>query len=320
MADDAADGVRRTSDWPHDAAVEAGARWATAVHRAPGVVAKARTGLATADARAGLAATLRVLRSLPVVDLPLSREPAGTELRRWFGGDARVAAWDRGPVAVLRLPATTAEYLTGRPRQALRTNLTRARRAGLTCTPVTDDAERWATVDVVARLRHQDPAAMVLERRPTDVRTRVLVARTVEGEAVGLAEFVVDTEVGGLATLVTAPGNPAGAALRSLLHLAVVEQLLAADVRTLVVSGSMLLTSAGTRYHQRRTGFVPARVRLVQTAQPSSARSAGRLAASPGCSSTPGSASGSQATPVLSRSSTSPEGSRSPVGTASTVV
>ncbi len=315
-----ADGVRRTSDWPEDAAVEAAAHWASAVHRAPGAAAKARTGLATAEARAGLLATLRVLRSLPVVDLPLSREPAGTELRRWFGGDARVAVWDRGPVAVLQLPATTAEYLSGRPRQALRTNLTRARKAGLTCTPVTDDDERWATVDVVARLRHQDPGAMVLERRPEDVRTRVLVARTAEGEAVGLAEFVVDTEVGGLATLVTAPGNPAGAALRSLLHLAVVEHLLAEDVRLLVVSGSMLLTPAGTRYHQRRTGFVPARVRLVEPAQSSSTSSAGRLAASPGWSSTPGSASGSQATAVLSRLSTRDDGSSSPVGTASTVV
>jgi hypothetical protein len=318
MADGGAGGLRRTSDWPEDAAVEAGAQWATAVHRAPGLVAKARAGLGTAEARAGLAATTRVLRTLPVVQLPLSREPAGTELRRWFGGDARVAVWDRGPVAVLRLPATTAEYLSGRPRQALRTNLTRARKAGLACTPVTD-AEREDTVDVVARLRHQDPAAMVVER-PGDVRTRVLVARTAEGEAVGLAEFVVDTEVAGLATLVTAPGNPAGAALRSLLHLAVVEHLLAGDVRLLVVAGSMLLTPAGTRYHQRRTGFVPARVRLVEAAQPMSARSAGRLAASPGCSSTPGSASGNHATSVLSRLSTSPDGSSSPVGTASTVV
>ncbi len=314
-----ADGARRTSDWPEDAAVETAAHWAAAVHRAAGPAAKARTGLATAEARAGLLATLRVLRSLPVVDLPLSREPAGSELRRWFGGDARAAVWDRGPVAVLQLPPTTAEYLSGRPRQALRTNLTRARKAGLTCTPVTDD-ERWATVDVVARLRHQDPGAMVLERRPEDARTRVLVARTAEGEAVGLAEFVVDTEVGGLATLVTAPGNPAGAALRSLLHLAVVEHLLAEDVRLLVVSGSMLLTPAGTRYHQRRTGFVPARVRLVEAAQPMSARSAGRLAASPGCSSTPGSTSGSHATSVLSRSSTRRDGSRSAAGTASTVV
>ncbi|GHE11737.1 hypothetical protein GCM10011381_26500 [Klenkia taihuensis] len=315
MADDA----RRTSAWPGDAAVEAAAQWASAVHLAPGPVAKARTALGTAEARAGLVATLRVLRGLPVVDLPLTRGPAGTELRRCFGGDARVAAWDRGPVAVLRLPATAAEHLAGRPRQALRTNITRARNAGLTCALVTDDAERRTTVDVVARLRHQDPAAMVVER-PGDVRTRVLVARTAEGEAVGLAELVVDAEVGGLATLVTAPGNPAGAALRSLLHLAVVEHLLAEDVRLLVVSGSMLLTPAGTRYHQRRTGFVPARVRLVEAVQPMSARSAGRLAASPGWSSTPGSASGNHATSVLSRLSTRPDGSSSPVGTASTVV
>ncbi|SDF66559.1 hypothetical protein SAMN05660324_0821 [Klenkia brasiliensis] len=315
-----ADGVRRTSDWPEDAAVEAAAQWASAVHRAPGSLAKVRTALGDAAARAGLAATLRVLRSLPVVDLPLGRGATGTELRRWFGGDARVAVWDRGPVAVLQLPATTAEYLSGRPRQALRTNVTRARKAGLTCTLVTTDAERRASVDVVARLRHQDPAAMVLELGLDGVCTRILVARTAEGEAVGLAELVLDGQVGGLATLVTAPGNPAGAALRSLLHLAVVEHLLAEDVRTLVVSGSMLLTAAGTRYHQRRTGFVPARVRLVETAQPISARSEGRLAASPGWSTTPGSASGSQATSVLSRLSTRPEGSRSPVGTASTVV
>ncbi|SDO98960.1 hypothetical protein SAMN05660199_02941 [Klenkia soli] len=314
-------GARRTSDWPADAAVEAAAAWASAVHRAPGPWAAVRTAVGSAQARAGLRATLTVLRGLPSSTIPVGPGPAGTEIARWFGGSARISPWARAPVAVLDLPATTAEYLSGRPRQAMRTNITRARAAGLTCTPVLDEAGRRAVVGDVARMRAQDPAAMVLEQGIEEVRSHMLVARTEQGEAVGLAEVVVDGPVAGLATLVTAPGNPAGAALRYLLHLAVVEHVLERQVRVLVVSGSMLLTPAGTRYFQRRTGFVPARVRLVRgtPGQPTRPSSVGSAAASPGCSSTPGSASDTHATSVLSRSRTRRAGSSSSTGVASTV-
>ena len=124
---------------------------------------------------------------------------------------------------------------------------------------------------------------MVGPRKDGDPDPLILVARSADGSAVGLAEVVVDGPVAGLATLVTAPDSVAGPTLRYLVHSAVVEQLVAAGVTTVVVGGSMLLTSPGTRYFQRRTGFVPARVRLVRRpGQPSSAVSTASLASSPG--------------------------------------
>ena len=311
--------ARRTSDWPHDADVETAAAWATAVHRARGPRARLAAAAGSAAARAGLAATTRVWRSLPVVDLPMGPGPHGDEVAGAFGGAARFAPQDRGPVAVLRLPPTVGEYLAGRPRQALRTNISRARAAGIAHRTLTDPDERRAAVRAVAGLRHQDPGAMVRDRTGSDAPSRMLVTTTSDGDPVGLAEVVVDGPSAALATLVTAPDSPAGPALRYLLHLAVVEDLVGQGVELLVVSGSMLLTPAGTRYFQRRTGFVPARVRLVRD-QSSSGRSVSSDAARPGCSGTPGSASGTQATPVLSEFSRRSAGSSAPAGTASTVV
>jgi hypothetical protein len=311
--------ARRTSDWPHDADVETAAAWATAVHRARGPRARLAAAAGSAAARAGLAAAVRVWRSLPVVDLPIGPGAHGTEVASAFGGPVRFSPQDRGPVAVLQVPGTLAEHLAGRPRQALRTNVSRARTAGISYRTVTADDERRAAVRAVAGLRHQDPGAMIRDRGDGDAPSRMLVATTADGESVGLAEVVVDGTSAALTTLVTAPDSPAGPALRYLLHLAVVEDLVGEGVELLVVSGSMLLTPAGTRYFQRRTGFVPARVRLVRD-QSSSGRSVSSDAARPGWSGTPGSASGTQATPVLSEFSRRSAGSSAPAGTASTVV
>jgi hypothetical protein len=114
--------------------------------------------------RAGSLTLARYRRSLPTVDAELTPSPAGQMIGQHFtirsGGRLRY----RDAQGFLRLPADFSEYLRGRHRQAVRTNVGHARRAGLRAavefvpdwTPGTDDSrlayitpgpvERWNLV------------------------------------------------------------------------------------------------------------------------------------------------------------------------------
>jgi hypothetical protein len=249
---------RRTSDWTCDEELETAARYISAVRASARSTSVLRAGLY----RPGIAALVTVLRSLPVVDAPFSDGPGGRELRNWFAY-GRGLFLGRAPVALLRLPDTREEYLRGRPRQALRTNVSRATAMGIRCTPVTDPAELAEVVAHVAGRRGQDPATMIRQDLDPAVSRRFTVARDAAGEPVALSETWLDGEWAGLAVLVTVPGEGDSQVLRYLLHVETVADLIGCGVRTVTVSGSMFLTSAGTRYFQRRTGFVPVWLRPV---------------------------------------------------------
>lgn len=239
-----------------ETAVEAAARYAQAVRRAPGPGARVR---ALAD-REGLRAVDALRRSLPAVPAPFSDTAAGHELRAWFG-PGRLLPLDRAPVALLRLPATHADYLRGRPRQALRTNLTRAGALGLACAPAASAEEVWNAVGTIAAQRGQAPEHVVLRRpRPGLVR-HFTIARDAGGAPVALAETIVDGPWAGLAALVSAHGHQDALLARYLLHTEVVRALVDRGVSSLVVGGSMLLVDPGTRYFQRRLGYEPVALR-----------------------------------------------------------
>jgi hypothetical protein len=247
-----ADGQRATSEWPQGELLETAARYVAAVRHAPGRPAQLR---AVAE-REGPAALGALLRSLPVVDAPFSDDPAGDEIRQWFG-PARLLPLDRVPVALLRLPATGAEYLRGRSRQAMRTNITRATQAGLSCAVVTSDEELRRSVHHIATRRGQDPKDVVLRRPRRGLIRHFSLAYDAAGDPVALSEFVVDGDWAGLAALVSGHGHDDAQAARYLLHAHTMGRVLDEGASTVVVGGSMLLTSAGTRYFQRRTGFQP---------------------------------------------------------------
>ncbi|HEV7212364.1 MAG TPA: hypothetical protein VGN47_11715 [Blastococcus sp.] len=247
---------QQSSEWPGGEALERAARYVTGVRSAPSPAARIRA-LAS---REGVRALTDVLRTVPVVPAPFSQAPAGEELRAWFN-PARVLPVDRAPVAVLPLPATYADYLRGRPRQALRTNLTRAAAAGLTCAAAESPEELWRSARFIADRRGQRLDDVVLRRpRPGLVR-RFAVAYDPAGDPVGLTETVVDGAWAGLAVLVSTPAHAEAQLIRYVLHAHNASTLIADGVSMLVVGGSMLLSTTGTRYSQRRTGFVPAWVR-----------------------------------------------------------
>ena len=251
--------TRRTSDWVCDEALETAARYVAAVRAPDG-------GRRALLSRPGAAAVLEVLRSVPVERADFSAGPVGSELRGCFGAGPS-SLFSRVPVAVLRVPETHAEYLRGRPRQALRTNVNRATALGFRCALVEDPAELDAVVAAIAARRHQDRETMTRAAVAPGVPRRLIVTRDAAGEPVAISETLVDGRWAGLATLVTVPSDEAtgldGQVLRYLLHSETVRDLIGQGVQRVVVSGSMLLSSAGTRYFQRRTGYEPVWLRPV---------------------------------------------------------
>jgi hypothetical protein len=253
-----AEPVWTSSDWPCEQVLERAVGYVAAVRGATGGAARLRA----AASRPGLRAVLSLLTELPVVEAPLSATPTGEELRSWFRPDRRLP-FDRVPVALLRLPATQAEYLRGRPRQALRTNVTRARQAGFSCAVVPPGPELQRSVEQVARLRGQDPATVVRTAGRDHLTRQFVVVHDAAGDPVALSETVVDGDWAGLGALVIALGHADNQVMRYLLHAETVAGLIGQGVGALTVAGSMLLTSPGTRYFQRRTGFQPVWLRPV---------------------------------------------------------
>jgi hypothetical protein len=249
-----------------------------ALERTAGWVAEIRAAgtterLRLIGRRDALAAARTLARGLPRVEAAFSDSPAGTELRDWFD-PRRVLPLDRAPVALLHLPADATDYLRGRSRQALRTNLTHARAAGLTCAPASSAEQVWDCVHRIAARRGQTAEHVVLRRpRPGLVRD-FAIAWDAAGEPVALVETIQDGGWAGLAVLVSAHGHPDALLARYALLAHAVGDLVERGARALVVGGSMLLTEPGVRYFQRRTGFVPVWLRPAPTTAPSTRRRA----------------------------------------------
>ncbi len=250
---------RRTSEWACGEDLERAARYVHAVRTAPTRAVQVRA----AASREGLAAVRSLLRDLPVHLVALSDAPAGAEMRAWFRPDRRLP-FNRAPIAVLPLPTTSAEYLRGRARQALRTNLTRAAAAGLVCASVGSARDLRRISAAVAARRGTTGEEMVRAELVPGPQRRFSVAYDAVGDPVALSHAIVDGDRAGLILMVTAVGHAQATLVRYALHADLVGGLIGQGVTSLTVGGSMLLTSEGTRYFQRRTGFVPVRVRMEE--------------------------------------------------------
>lgn len=253
--------AKASSEWPCGTTLETAARYVASVRQAPSRAARLRA----MRSREGLLALGSLPRQLPVVPAPFSGDACGQELRSWFRPDRRLPL-DRAPVAVLALPSSNAEYLSGRPRQALRTNIKRATDAGVRCARVDDRQEVDRAVAHLAARRGQSADRMVSAQPRPGLRREFHIAYDSTGDPLALGEAIVDRTMAGVAVMVSATDHPDGPNTRYLLHADIVGGLIDRGVHTLTVGGSMLLTSAGTRYFQRRTGFIPARLRVLPPA------------------------------------------------------
>jgi hypothetical protein len=196
--------------------------------------------------RAGSLRLARYERSLPTVTVRPSGTAAGRMIAEHFAIRERGRFRYRGVQGVLPLPDDFAGYLRGRRRQAVRTNLGHARRAGLTATrtpvgdwqPGLDDTRRGLiTPGPVDWWRVYGPDA----------------------PGVPLAEAIVsvDDDVALLHGLSSSMGHA-----RWLIHTAMVESLCGRCEVLLVNSDEVYLLGAGHRYFQQLLGYEVARLEL----------------------------------------------------------
>lgn len=182
--------------------------------------------------------------------MQLTPSPAGQMIGEHFAirSDGRLRY--RDAQGVLRLPADFSDYLRGRHRQAVRTNVGHARRAGLRA--AVEFVPDWAPGTDDSRLAYITPG-------PVERWNLV----TAEGTIVAQAILSVDEEAAllqGLMSLV-----PHG---RWLLHTAIVERLCGSCEVLLINCDDAYLMPPGVQHFQRLLGYEIARLRLDRTPSP----------------------------------------------------
>ena len=190
----------------------------------------------------------------PTVTVLVSSSPAGRMLKRSARARRNGLPVGRVARAVQILPASEAAYLRGRSRQALRTNIRRARELGVSCREVTRD-EAIAAVSRIAAQREQATG----DRFETDAwwgtqGRRYFVARDVDDTPVVLAVVVVDVEAAFLECFVSSRSGEAAQRGRYLLHSQLAVALGQNGVRHLLVDSGLRL-SPGLQYFQHLLGF-----------------------------------------------------------------
>jgi hypothetical protein len=210
---------------------------------------------AAAPPLGGAAAFARLLVRLPRIDVRLSDSSPGREIDAYLRARARGLRHNCIAQGVLPLPEQPADYLRGRSRQAVRTNLHRAEAARLRCRAVLDLDERLDAATVLG-MQEWNPK---LVDRPRDP---VWVARDGESRTVGLLWATVDSEWTMLRLLAASCSEA-----RYALHTALVCYLCSRGARYLFArKGCALLLQPGLQYFQQLLGYRVAHLRLRRNA------------------------------------------------------
>jgi hypothetical protein len=182
---------------------------------------------------------------LPAVTISLTRTARGRLIAEHFAIREHGRPRYRHAQGVLPLPDEFSDYLRGRHRQALRTNLAHARRAGLTVRVVTDP--HWTPGSIDSRAPHLSPG-------PVEHWT----ALDRDGRPVGNAIVSVDDRVALLHGLVAGERYA-----RWLLHAAIVERLCGRCELLLTNSDAVYRIAPGARHFQQLLGYRIATLRVV---------------------------------------------------------
>jgi hypothetical protein len=202
------------------------------------------------------AQTLLSLRKLPIVELRLS----AAEHDRW-----RQARWPAGgePLfgghwaqAVIQTSLEEREYLAGRHRQAVRTNIRRSRELGITAMRLAGYEEFVAASTPVYDSRPGGDAVLAAMRSPLppDEFAWYSAYTIAHATPVIVAAVALFGDFGVLAVMV---GNRRYARVghaRYLMHTFILGDLAARGTRHLV-AGSVLRESSGNQYFQRLLGY-----------------------------------------------------------------
>jgi hypothetical protein len=199
----------------------------------------------------GVAAVMR----LPVTDLQVRKADADAWwFRDWFAS-RRQLAW-----AVLDLPTAEDHYLTGRHRQALRTNLRHARASGVTSSRVSYETWYEAAGTI---MKARDPTPDPEQDRPSPEQQALFyVARAACGEPLAYAEVALFGEFAALALLVSRPDRqPDSSWARYQLHTCLALDLGSCGAKHLL-TGSALTEANGTQYFQHLLGYQARNLRI----------------------------------------------------------
>ena len=202
------------------------------------------------------ALTLLALRRLPIVEPRLTEEEHERWLKaRWPAGGERLFGGHWAQAVIETSPAER-EYLTGRHRQALRTNIRRAREQGITARRLDSYGEFRAAAEQVYAGRKGGEAVLQSMRDPlpSEHFAWYCASTPADGTPVVIAAIAVFGDLGVLAVMVGDLRNPLAGHARYLLHNFVRSDLAAHGTKHLLV-GSVLRESSGTRYFQRLLGY-----------------------------------------------------------------
>ena len=198
---------------------------------------------------------------LPVLTVDVSATPSGraitSELRSHGGtfGGLRLMS------AALTLPDDEASYLRGKARQAVRTNVTRAREAGVTCRAITEHDDKLAVIDALVAAGGPDPRESLVDRFATDPAFEFFAAE-LHGELISLCVMPVDQEAALIAYHVSVPGHEQTSNGRWLLSLHLINECIRRGARHLLIETSPMDIDSGLEYFQRRLGFSVYNLRL----------------------------------------------------------
>lgn len=203
-----------------------------------------------------LLAYVHLLRAVPVVEVTASPAPTGQALAVRL---RRLSRRERGGFGVLTLPATPEEYLRGTSRQAVRTNIRRAERAGVT-TAIVPPADREATLANFS----EHASERSRPERPSDLHdpTSTWFAARCENRVLGLAMTLQDGPTALLRALLGPEDQERASDVRYLLHTAVVADLVAHGAQNLIIAG-MASAPPGQKYFAARLGYTACRVQLI---------------------------------------------------------
>ena len=220
----------------------------------------------------GAVAFVRVLLGLPRIEVRLSDETAG----RRIGEHLRVRVFGvlpkhRVAQGVLAVPPSMGAYLSGRSRQAVRTNTARAARAGIAVSRLVTLEARRDAVD-----RYTGPAPALVDREWRDEWWRRaaedgrvwLAASNPDGQIQGLLVATVDLDWAMLEVAIARQH-----CTRWLLQKVLLQHLVDSGVRYMFTgTGNVLSLGPSLRHIQRLLGYVVAN--LAVSANPPSAPSA----------------------------------------------
>jgi hypothetical protein len=216
-------------------------------HRAPALI-----GSVVRDP--ALARILVAVWRLPIVDLRAGQAEADA----WFGDYFR-----RRAQAVLELPTVEQQYLTGRSKQALRTNLRHALDHGVTSERIPTYEAWFQAASVILHAHDPGPTvAQGMDKSGPGQQVAYYVARGADQTPLAFASVALFGQFAVLLMMLSHVGRqPSSSWARYQLHTFLALDLGCSGVRHLLV-GSALRATVGIQYFQHLLGYRARNLRI----------------------------------------------------------